>query len=65
MQPGGPLRFRLCSPRGWSRSVGIMLAGGVVAQLGGCVESFLPAALAVAEQVLLTGVLPWLPLFSW
>jgi hypothetical protein len=40
------------------------IAGGVVLlQLGGCVDTILPAALSVAEQVLLVRFLPLLPLF--
>ncbi len=40
-----------------SRTVAIVLSGAILVQLGGCIGSLIPAALATGEQVFFSGLL--------
>lgn len=45
------------------RVIATVAGGALLLQFGGCVEGFVPAAVAIAEQFLLVRFAPLLPLF--
>jgi hypothetical protein len=49
--------------RGLFRLAAMGLAGGGLFQLGGCIDSLAPTALALGEQILLSQFLGSLPIF--